>query len=251
MESYIPIRVFKKEIMSSEAEVMAYDLVVSRYLDIVHAGFAETVINFSPSEGRFLEVGTGTGWDTILIAKNTLNVQISAVDLSDQMLKFATYNASREGVDNKISFIKGDAKALPFEDETFDAVFSHHMLHHLSEPEKMLSEIKRVVKSDGAIIIRDLIRRSRLMNAICVDLFGINYNKAMKDEYRKSILAAYSKEEWLELKNKMNMSGLRFAKHLMTHVSIERPSLRRRSDYIKVVNPCYRRIAASFYISKP
>ena len=245
------MRILKKEVMSTREEAIAYDLVVSKYADIVHAGFAETVINLSPSDGKFLEVGTGSGKDAILVAKNTLNIRVTAVDLSDAMIEFASKNACRDKVDHRIDFIKADAKALPFEDGSFDAVFSHHMLHHLSEPEKMLSEIKRVVKSDGAIVIRDLIRHSTFINAICVDILGINYDKKMKEEYRKSILAAYSKEEWLELKNKMNISDLRLTKHFMTHVSIERPSARRRPAYIKVVDPLYRRIAASFYISKP
>jgi ubiquinone/menaquinone biosynthesis C-methylase UbiE len=246
------MRILKKEVMSSEEEALAYDLVVSRYVSVVHAGFAETVINLSPPEGKFLDIGTGTGWDAILVAKNTSNIQVTAVDLSDEMLKFASCNASKERVDNKINFIKGDAKSLPFNDRSFDAVFCQNMLHHLPEPEKMLAEIKRVVKSDGAIIIRDLVRHSKFMNAICVNILGINYNKTMKEEYRKSILAALSEQEWLKLKNRMDMPGLRFTKQFLTHVSIERPSIRRRKDvYAKVVGPFCRRISASFYISKP
>jgi len=245
------MRVLKKEIMESEEEAFAYDLVVNKYVDIVNAGFAETVINLSPSHGSFLEIGTGSGRDAILIAKNTYNIGITALDLSDAMLKLAIQNARRERVDNKINFIKGDAKSLPFDDGAFDAVFCHNMLHHLPQPEKMLSEIKRVVKSDGAIIIRDLIRYSKILNAACVNILGINYNKTMREEYRKSILASYSKQEWLELKDKMNLFDLRFTKQFMTHVSIERVSARRRTDYIKVASPFYKRLAASFYISRP
>ena len=83
------MRILKKEVMSSQEEAMAYDLVVSKYTDIVHAGFAETVINLSPSDGKFLEVGTGSGRDAILVAKNTLNIRVTAVDLSDAMLELA------------------------------------------------------------------------------------------------------------------------------------------------------------------
>jgi len=245
------MRILKDEVMSTQQEVIAYDLVVSKYLDIVHAGFAETVINLSPSEGKFLDIGTGTGWDSILVAKSTTNVQLTAVDLSEAMLSVALSNSCREGVDNKINFIKGDAKRLPFDNGTFDSVFSQNMLHHLPEPELMLAEIKRVVKLDGAVIIRDLIRHKKFVNTFCVNILGFNYNEVMKKEYRNSILAAHSQEEWLELKNKMNLSGARFTKQFMTHVSIERPSARRRADYVKVANPFYRRILASFYISKP
>ncbi|MBF0490079.1 MAG: class I SAM-dependent methyltransferase [Candidatus Omnitrophica bacterium] len=246
------MRVLKEEVMASEEEAIAYDLVVSRYVDIVHAGFAETVINLSPPEGRFLEIGTGTGWDSVLVAKNTSNVKVTAIDLSDEMLKFASRNASREGVDTKIHFMKADAKGLPFEDRSFDAVYSQNMLHHLPEPKKMLAGIKRVVKSDGAIIIRDLGRYSSFINALCVNILGMNYNTTMKEEYRKSILAAFSRREWFDLKNTLNMPEMRLTRQFFTHMSIERPSARRRRDsYVKVVNPIYRRIAASFYISRP
>jgi len=245
------MRILKKEIMSSQEEAIAYDLVVSKYVDIVHAGFAETVINHSPSDGKFLEVGTGTGRDAILVAKNTLNIRVTAVDLSDEMLKVAKANACRERVDHKINFRMGDAKCLPFDDGSFDAVFSHNMLHHLPEPYKMLSEMKRVVKADGAIVIRDLVRHSGLMNALCVHIFAFNYNETMKNEYRKSIQAALCQEEWYELKDRMRVPGLRLTNQFLTHVSIERPSRRRRPVYIKVVDPLYKRIAASFYISKP
>jgi len=245
------MRVLKQEVMVSEEEAYAYDRVVSKYADIVHAGFAETVINLSPSFGSFLEIGTGSGRDAILVAKNTLNVRLTAVDLSDAMLKLAASNACTERVEHKIDFIKADAKGLPFSEGTFDAVFSHNMLHHLAQPEMMLSEIKRVVKSDGAIVIRDLIRYSEFANAVCVNILGVNYSKNMKEEYRKSLLAAFSKQEWLGLMDTVDMSGLRLTQQFMTHVSIERSSERRRPDYIKVVHPYHRRLAASFYISRP
>lgn len=244
------MRILKKEIMDSEQEVMAYDLVVSRYLDIVHAAFAETVINLSPSKGKFLDLGTGTGWDSILIAKNTVNVQICAVDLSDVMLKMATNNSRKEGVGEKINFIKADAKSLPFEDGSFDAVFSQNMLHHQPEPEMMLAEIRRVVKPAGAVIIRDLVRHSKLVNTFCVNSLACNYDQVMKKEYEKSILAAFSRKEWLDLIKKMGLSGSRMTTQFMTHASIERPSAKRRTDYVKVVNPFYKRVLASFYISK-
>jgi len=245
------MRILKKEIMESEDEALAYDLVVSKYLDIVHAGFAETVVNMSPPEGRFLDVGTGSGWDAILVARNNSKVQVTAVDLSDAMLEIASRNAQSAGVQGKINFIKADAKKLPFEDGIFDAVFTHNMLHHQAEPEKMVSEMIRVAKADGAIIIRDLVRHSSLINDFCVNFLGSNYDKMMKTEYRRSILAALSQKEWIELKKKTNMLDSRFTKQFITHVSIERPSIRRKDIYLKVVSPFYRRLAASFYISKP
>ena len=49
------------EVMLSLEEVRAYDGLVRKYLKILHYGFLETIINFSPEEGIFLDIGTGTG----------------------------------------------------------------------------------------------------------------------------------------------------------------------------------------------
>ena len=166
------------------------------------------------------------------------------------MLKFASRNAFAQGVSHKIDFMIADAKDLPFDQSSFDAVFCHNMLHHLPQPERMIDEIKRVVKKDGAVVIRDLVRHSNLINAFCVHIMGVNYNAMMRDEYRKSILAALSQQEWLELKNRLNMPESRLTHQLMTHMTLQRASSRRRTDNIKVVKTFYKRLAASFYISR-
>src|SRR5689334_12459668 len=118
-------RILENEVMMTEQEVIAYDQLVKKYLQILHTGFVETVINNSPSSGRFLDVGTGTGWIAIGVTKHTSNCQVTAIDLSEEMLNVAQRNAIQEGVGNKLSFQKGDAKGIPFADETFDAVFCH------------------------------------------------------------------------------------------------------------------------------
>lgn len=243
-------RVLELEIMMSEEEVIAYDLLVKKYLKILHAGFVETVINLSPPKGSFLDVGTGTGWIAIGIAKYNQETEVTGIDLSEAMLKVARQNAIYEGVSARVRFLKGDAKCIPFEDETFDSVFCHNMLHHLPEPIKMVKEMVRVVKKDGALIIRDLERLSRPMAEIHVNILGLTYNKLMKKEYRDSILAALSESEWEELARKLNIEDAKLTRQFITHLSIERPSKRRREDYIEVPTPFYLKPFKSFYVSK-
>lgn len=243
-------RVLEPEVMMSENEVIAYDLLTKKYLRILHAGFIETIINLSPPTGRFLDVGTGTGWIAIGVAKYNPEIEVVGIDLSDTMLKVAAENACKEGVDKRVKFMKGDAKGLPFDDETFDSVFCHNMLHHLPEPIEMVREMARVVKKNGAIIIRDLKRHSRLVTELHVKLLGLPYTKLMKKEYRDSILAALSENEWNELFHIINIPSAKLTKQFITHISIERPSERKRKDHIEVPTPFYLELFKNFYVSK-
>ncbi|MDQ7033119.1 MAG: methyltransferase domain-containing protein [Desulfonauticus sp.] len=247
----IPPRILEPEVMLSLEEVRAYDGLVRKYLKVLHFGFLETIINFSPEKGLFLDIGTGTGHLAIELAKLCPDIHIIAVDLSDNMLAVAQENAQKEGVHERIKFMKADAKKLPFEDQTFDCVYCHNMLHHISEPIELLREIKRVVKEDAAILIRDLIRLSPLERALHVNIFGLTYDQMMKKEYEDSIKAALSKEEWCELAQKILIPGSRITYQFVTHQSLERPAINRRKNYFKVDIPPQIRIATSFYISKP
>lgn len=244
------MRILEPEVMMSEEEVIAYDSLVKRYLRILHAGFIETVINMSPPKGLFLDVGTGTGWIAIGVAKYNQEVEVWGVDLSETMLKVAHKNAELEGVTERTRFLIGDARGLPFEDETFDSVFCHNMLHHLPEPIELVKEMARVVKKDGAIIIRDLKRHSKLVTVLHVNILGLPYNKLMKKEYRDSILAALSEDEWKELIKRINLKGARLTKQFITHITIERPSLIRRRDYIEIPTPFYLKPFKDLYVSK-
>jgi ubiquinone/menaquinone biosynthesis C-methylase UbiE len=244
------MRILEPEAMMSEEEILAYDLLVKKYLRILHAGFIETVINQSPPKGLFLDVGTGTGWIAIGVAKYNPDIEIIGVDLSETMLKVAKKNAHHEGVNKRIKFLKSDAKCLPFEDEIFDSVFCHNMLHHLPEPIKMVKEMARVVKKDGAIIIRDLKRVSRPLVEFHVNVLGLPYNKLMKKEYRNSILAALSEKEWKDLFHTINIPEAKLTKQFITHISIERPSKKKRRDFIEVPTPLYLKPFKNFYVSK-
>lgn len=245
------MRILEQEAMLTEAEVVAYDRLVKKYLTILHAGFVETVLNLSPSEGKFLDVGTGTGWIAIGVAKHNPNVKVTGVDLSDTMLKVAESNAQAEGVADRVRFIKGDAKDLPFTSEEFDAVFSHNMMHHLPDPPQLVLEMVRVAKPDGAIILRDLKRHSPLVTELHVQLFGLTYNKMMKKEYRDSIRAALSEKEWQELFSQANIPGGKLTKQFVTHMGIEKAALTRTTPPKTVPTPWLLRFPKSFYVSSP
>ena len=61
--------------------------------------------------------------------------------------------AKNQGVDNKVSFKKADALSLPFEDNSFDAVWCSNVTSFISDQDQAISEYLRVLKTDGILIV--------------------------------------------------------------------------------------------------
>jgi ubiquinone/menaquinone biosynthesis C-methylase UbiE len=244
------MRILEPEIMMDEAEVKAYDSLTRQYLEILHAGFVETILALTPAGGRFLDVGTGTGWIAIGVAKLDPSCHVTGIDLSNAMLAVATENARVEQVSDRVTFQRGNASKIPFPDGSFDAVFCHNMLHHIPEPISLIREMKRVAKPNGAFAVRDLVRLSPLETFLHVNLFGFSYSALMKKEYRDSILASLSSSEWRDLFNEADIAGSKITKQFITHQGIERPAEQRRSKLISVPTSPISKIGKKFYTSK-
>lgn len=106
-------------------------------------------------EGKVLEVGAGPGYISIEIAKLAPGLEIVGLDISETMVEIATEHADKEGVSRQLSFQKGDASRMPFENFQFDFVISSGSLHHWKEPTKIFDEIYRVLKPGKTDLRRD------------------------------------------------------------------------------------------------
>ena len=93
-----------------------------------------------------LELATGTG----LIAKHIVNAaaHIEATDASPEMIA----EAKRDNRSAKLYFSVQDMFCLPYAKESFNVVIVSNALHIVSQPEKALAEIRRVLKDDGVLI---------------------------------------------------------------------------------------------------
>jgi ubiquinone/menaquinone biosynthesis C-methylase UbiE len=74
------------------------------------------------------------------------------------MLAIAAENVAQGGLSSRIQLQQADAKTLPFDDASFDAVISNTLLHHIPDPVAFLAEAARVRKPAGLLVIRDLYR---------------------------------------------------------------------------------------------
>lgn len=100
---------------------------------------------------RVLEVGCGTGFFILNLWQAGFVGRAHACDLSPGMLAACADSARAIGCD--VGLRTADAEALPYEDESFDLVVGHAVLHHLPDPLAALREVHRVLAPGGAILI--------------------------------------------------------------------------------------------------
>ena len=98
---------------------------------------------------KVLEVGAGSGRDSIRI--KTLGGDVYVLDYAESSLKTIKEQIVEEDITLKL--IKGDAFKLPFKDSSFDIVFHQGLIEHFRNPEIILRENVRVLKSGGIILV--------------------------------------------------------------------------------------------------
>ncbi len=133
-----------------------YDLlnrVISFGRDVSWRRFAVKKAVIGPNS-RILDLACGTGDVAIEIARQTRqNSKILGVDFSKNMLDLAANKVRKRGLSRYIFFQKGRAEELPFSDEVFDAVFIAFGIRNVPNIKKGISEIYRVLKEGGKIVI--------------------------------------------------------------------------------------------------
>jgi ubiquinone/menaquinone biosynthesis C-methylase UbiE len=149
-------RVPEPEMMAGEEEAKVYS---QADFSEVNQAFAERVLEVIPHPGRILiDLGCGPGDILVRIFRMAPEFFLLGLDGSKAMLAYANERIKREGLENKIYLIKGDAKKLSFPDDCFDVVISNSLVHHLLDPLPFWKEVRRVTKPEGIILIRDLCR---------------------------------------------------------------------------------------------
>jgi SAM-dependent methyltransferase len=105
-----------------------------------------------PAGSNVLEAGCGVGAQTIFLAKNSPDAQITSIDISEDSLQYAKSFIEKEGIKN-VGFQHADIMDLPFEKESFDHIFICFVLEHLKDPVKALKELKKYLKTGGTITV--------------------------------------------------------------------------------------------------
>jgi ubiquinone/menaquinone biosynthesis C-methylase UbiE len=223
-------RVPEPEVMDDSGEVEAYSSAAAQaHLDAIDNTLIEHALRLvrARDEGRALDIGTGPGQIVIKLAKRLPRWKLSGVDRSQGMIAQARTNLTAAaggdaGLSSRVEFEVADGNRLPFPDKSFELVMCNSVLHHLAEPEKLLSEMARLATANGAILLRDLRRPGRFAYPLHVRWHGRNYSGEMLRLYSDSVRAAYTVPELEQLLKTSAICGARVFQHRSTHIGIER-----------------------------
>jgi malonyl-CoA O-methyltransferase len=188
-------RPLEQGVFTDRAAAEMYKKEAEMWMRNVSKSFVSLAKRWGITEGRVLDIGTGTGLLAIGFAKSIPSVEVTGLDLSEVVLELARENLENSDTPLKVSFEKGDAEDIPLEDGAFDLVVSSNTLHLIENPVSMFDEVHRVLKPEGGFIfsdhrrswlgvfsahirasytpdeVKELLRRSKLQNWAVKDYF--------------------------------------------------------------------------------
>ena len=109
---------------------------------------------------KILDVATGTGDFAITSYEILKPEKITGIDISEGMLEIGRKKIEKAGLQKNIELLKGDSEAILFDDDTFDAVTVAFGVRNFENLEKGLSEIRRVLKPGGKLIVLEFTKPS-------------------------------------------------------------------------------------------
>jgi len=109
---------------------------------------------------QILDVATGTGDFAITSYEILKPEKITGIDISEGMLEIGRKKIIKTGLQNQIELLNGDSEAILFDDNSFDAVTVAFGVRNFENLEKGLSEIKRVLRPGGKLIVLEFTRPS-------------------------------------------------------------------------------------------
>ena len=128
---------------------------------------------------KLLDVGCGTG-NILMKLNSNEDLSLYGLDISEKMIQIAKKNLG-----SRAELKVGDSEYMPWEDDSFDVIVCNASFHHYPNPKKVLAEMKRMLKSNGTLIIGD-----PTAPVIIRQLINLNCKRSNKGDYR-----LYSKTE--------------------------------------------------------
>ena len=192
-----------------------------------HAGkvedtFVESALKLGIETGMVLDVGTRAGLIALKILWQNENLYSIGVDSSATMIERARETATAWGLGERAFFQVGDARQMRLKSGYFDLVVSDGVLHRFSDPISVLSEIGRVLKPKGALLIRDYRRPNRFKMSRTIEAEARKFGNRMRPQIEAALRGAFT---LAELKRSVAQSALKGASVIEldeNHIGIER-----------------------------
>lgn len=147
-------------------------------------------------KGRALDLGTQFGLCGLNLAKQDFDFEITSLQDTGQQIKRSMGFAEQDMTDGKMNWALGTPESLPFEDRTFDLIISGFSMHHWENPLKAMSEISRVMKIKGTVLIADFRRDAfSLMAPVAKSLSYLVKHDRLYDQIKSAYEASYTRHE--------------------------------------------------------
>src|SRR5512135_933686 len=130
-------------------------------IDEFHIRGREATLELARAAGldatkRVLDVGSGVGGTARCLAKE-FGCRVTGVDLTDEYCRAAAMLCARTGLAHLVDFRQGDATNLPFDDCTFDVVWTEHVAMNIPDKTRLYNEMHRVLNPGGTLAIYDVL----------------------------------------------------------------------------------------------
>jgi len=187
-----------------------------RCIDYARDRFAHVAGSGGWPYGRALELGCGTGFFLLNLKLAGVIDSGAVTDLSPGMVEVAVRNAKGLGFD--VEGRVADAESIPYEDNSFDLVVGHAVLHHIPDVEQALREVLRVLKPGGVFMVLEFYRPTTLLMRIFHSIYarfvlpGIGSLVSRDHEayayLARSMQGFYSRAEFTELAQKVGFQAV-------------------------------------------
>ncbi len=124
------------------------------------ANLAAHLIEMQPNL-KILDVGAGIGGPSRYLASK-YGCHVVGLDLVAEYCHVANSLAKRVKLDNLLTYRQGDATQMPFEDSTFDIVWTQHASMNIADKKRLYSEMHRVLKPSGRLALYDVFKGNRI-----------------------------------------------------------------------------------------
>ena len=191
--------------ISSEDVSAFIDSRSKEYPSRIEDDFAARALTLGIESGIVLDVGTRVGLIALKIAWQNENLVAMGLDSCGPLVERARETATAWGINDRAVFQVGDARRMRFKSGYFDLVVSDCSLHRFDDATEVLREIGRVLKSKGALLIRDYRRPSRLKMIGRIQQHTERLGDSMRNHVEAALQAAYTPEE---IQNAIHEAGL-------------------------------------------
>jgi len=213
-------RVPEPELMDLRDEAEAY---VAADFGEVNAAFVERLLEVCGEQESAVAVDLGTGPADIPIRVVSARPRwrIAAVDAAAAMLDLARVAVDAASCSSAIDLVRADAVLTGLPTAGYDVVFSNSILHHAADVPALWAEVRRLARPGGVGFFRDLFRsESREQARALVEQHAGAESELLKEEFFRSLLAAYTLDEIRAQLHQAGLAQLEIAAVSDRHVDI-------------------------------